>query len=160
MSTDTRDRVEALAQDLFEVVTQVCLSTLRGRRRDSALKEIEFLALSILHAHERRTVGDLQRTLGVLPAQMSRIIRSLEGRPRPLVRCQINPQDKRKVDVYLTSAGRGALLAYQEPRVQRLAELLQTLPDEELDDLVQMLHKLHLLLERNNEVTGTTEGEG
>jgi CRISPR system Cascade subunit CasE len=46
-------------------------------------------------------VGDIQRLLGVLPAQMSRIIRSLENRDRPLIACHINPRDKRKVDVVM-----------------------------------------------------------
>jgi hypothetical protein len=40
-----------------------------------------------------------------LPAQMSRIIRSLEARERPMIVCRINPQDKRKIDVCLTAAG-------------------------------------------------------
>src|SRR5205807_6176815 len=98
-------RLEATAKDLFEVVTQLGLATLRGRRRAGGLKEVEFLTLAILHEHGSMIVGDIQRFLGVLPAQMSRIIRSLENRDRPLIACQINPQDKRKVDVCLTAWG-------------------------------------------------------
>ena len=75
MSSGTGFRVEEIAQDLFDVVTQIGLSTLRGRRRVADLKEVEFLTLSILHNRESMIVGDIQRFLGVLPAQMSRIIR-------------------------------------------------------------------------------------
>jgi DNA-binding MarR family transcriptional regulator len=148
MSTGTGQQVDVVAQDLFEVVTQVCLSTLRGRRRAGDLKEVEFLTLSILHAHGTMIVGDIQRLLGVLPAQMSRIIRSLENRERPLIQCRINARDKRKIDVVLTGAGEKALFDYQGARVGRIVEGLRGLPEDELEDIVRLLHKLHGILER------------
>jgi DNA-binding MarR family transcriptional regulator len=148
MSTGTGQRVDEIAQDLFEVVAQICLSTLRGRRRAGDLKEVEFLTLSILHAHDIMIVGDIQRLLGVLPAQMSRIIRTLENRERPLIQCRINSRDKRKIDVVLTSAGEKALLEYQGARVGRIVERLRSLPDDELEDILRLLHKLHGILER------------
>ena len=148
MATGTGHRVEDIAQELFEVVTQVCLSTLRGRRRVGDLKELEFLTLSVLQSQQPMIVGDIQRLLGVLPAQMSRIIRSLEGRDRPLISCQINPQDKRKIDVTLTPAGEKALWAYREARVSRLIERLRSLPEEEQEDLIRLVQKLGGLLDR------------
>src|SRR5205809_5814157 len=102
MATGTGDRVEEIAHDLFTVVTQICLAALRGRRRTGDLKEVEFLTLSILQDHGTMIVGDIQRLLGVLPAQMSRIIRSLENRERAFIACRINPRDKRKIDVCMT----------------------------------------------------------
>src|SRR3954454_660061 len=99
MATGTGHRVEDIAHELFDVVTQICLSTLRGRRRSGDLKEVEFLSLSLLQANGTMIVGDIQRVLGILPAQMSRIIRSLENRDDPLIECRINPRDKRKIDV-------------------------------------------------------------
>ena len=87
-------------------------------------------------------VGDIQRLLGVLPAQMSRIIRSLEGRDPPLISCQINPHDKRKVDVHLTEAGERALTDYISPRVGALAELLGRLSADEREVLAHLLDKL------------------
>src|SRR5262245_51103275 len=109
MATGTGPRVEEVAHSLFEAVTRICLSALRGRRKGGDLKEVEFLTLSLLQAHRTMIVGDIQRMLGVLPAQMSRIIRSLEARDRPLLSCRINSRDKRKVDVCLTAAGEKAL---------------------------------------------------
>jgi DNA-binding MarR family transcriptional regulator len=148
MATGTGHRVEEIAQDLFEVLTQVCLSTLRGRRRAGELKELEFLTLSTLQTQQPMIVGDIQRLLGVLPAQMSRIIRSLEGRDRPFISCHINPHDKRKIDVTLTAAGEKALCAYQEARVGRLIDRVRGLPEDEQEDLVRLLHKLNTLLDR------------
>jgi DNA-binding MarR family transcriptional regulator len=148
MAIGTGQRVEEIAQDLFGVVTHICLSALRGRRRSGDLKEVEFLTLSILQAHGTMIVGDIQRLLGVLPAQMSRIIRSLEGRDRPLISCHINVRDKRKIDVCLTPAGEKALLEYQGLRVGRLVELLRDLSEEDQDELVRLVEKLGGLLER------------
>src|SRR5438445_5986016 len=148
VASGTGVRLEETARDLFEVVTQLGLTALRGRRRSGELKEVEFLTLALLHEHRTMIVGDIQRLLGVLPAQMSRIIRSLETRERPLISCQINPQDKRKVDVCLTPFGEKALLEYESSRTDRLVQLLRDLPEEEQEDLNRLVDKLHGLLER------------
>jgi DNA-binding MarR family transcriptional regulator len=150
VASGTGVRLEDTARDLFEVVTQLGLTALRGRRRAGDLKEVEFLTLAILHAHSTMIVGDIQRLLGVLPAQMSRIIRSLENRERPLIACQINARDKRKVDVCLTSAGEKALLDYQATRTDRLVQILRVLPEEEQEDLNRLVDKLHGLLDRTH----------
>jgi DNA-binding MarR family transcriptional regulator len=154
MAATTGHRLDEIAQDLFEVLTQIALATQAGLRRGMDLKEVEFLTLAILHAHDTMIVGDIQRLLGVLPAQMSRIIRSLEGRQSPLIVCQINPRDKRKIDVRLTSAGTRALLEYQDIRVRKLTELLQSLPEEEHDDLSRLIQKLSELFDRGRGVDG------
>ena len=148
VATTTGPRIEDLAQELFEVVTHLGLATPRNRRRADNLKEVEYLTLAVLHDRETAIVGDLQRLLGVLPAQMSRIIRSLEDRPLPLISCGINPQDKRKINVRLTSEGRKALHDYQAARVHRIAQLLQDLPEDDQDALTGLLEKLRGLLER------------
>jgi DNA-binding MarR family transcriptional regulator len=149
MATGTGHRLDELALELFQVVTQICLSALRGRRRAGDLKEVEFLTLSLLHDNGTMIVGDIQRLLGILPAQMSRVIRALENRDRPLIQCRINARDKRKIDVVLTGTGEKLLLDYQNKRVRRIAEQLRTLSDDEHDDLMRVLHKLHNMLERS-----------
>jgi DNA-binding MarR family transcriptional regulator len=141
-------RIEDLAHELFDVVTQICLSTLRGRRRSGDLKEVEFLSLSLLQANGTMIVGDIQRVLGILPAQMSRIIRSLENRDHPLIECRINPRDKRKIDVCLTGTGERALAEYQGVRVGRLIGKLQAMGDEDQEELLRVLNKLHGLLDK------------
>ena len=151
MATGTGQRLEDVAHDLFDVFTRLGLSTLRGRRRTGDLKEVEFLTLSLLQAHGTMIVGDIQRLLGVLPAQMSRIIRALENRERPLIQCRINSRDKRKVDVVLTPAGEKALMEFQASRVARLAERLHSLAEEDLEDLSRLGHRLNALLERPGE---------
>ena len=149
MATASGHRSVDLAHELFDVVTQICLSTLRGRRRLGGLKEVEFLTLAILQANGTMIVGDIQRLLGVLPAQMSRVIRSLEGRERPLIQCRINPRDKRKIDVCITPIGEKCLLEYQGERIGRILDRLQNLPDDDQEELLHALNKLHGLLERS-----------
>jgi len=156
MASGTLLRVEEIAQDLFEVVTQIGLSTLRGRRRVADLKEVEFLTLSILHNRESMIVGDIQRVLGVLPAQMSRIIRALENRDRPLIACRINSRDKRKIDVCLTPSGEKALIDYREASISRIVEHLRRLSDEDQEDLTRSLEKLTVVLGRG--ATAVTAG--
>jgi DNA-binding MarR family transcriptional regulator len=146
-------RPDELARQLFSVATHFCLALPRGRRRAGDLKEIEFLTLTVLSAHGTMIVGDIQRLLGVLPAQMSRVIRSLEARERPLIGCRINPTDKRKIDVCLTGAGERALADYREYRVRAIADLLRRLPEDDLEDVHGLIDKLQLLPERAAEAS-------
>jgi DNA-binding MarR family transcriptional regulator len=83
----------------------------------------------------------------VLPAQMSRVIRSLENRERPLIQCRINSRDKRKIDVDLTANGEKTLVEYQGKRVGRIVEQLSDLTDDDQDDMIRTLNKLHGLLD-------------
>jgi DNA-binding MarR family transcriptional regulator len=137
-------RPDELARQLFSVVTRFCLALPRGRRRTGDLKEIEFLTLTVLSSRGTMIVGDIQRVLGVLPAQMSRVIRALEARERPLISCRINPRDKRKIDVCLTAAGEKALTEYREYRVRGITDLLRQLPEDHLEDIHGVLDKLRL----------------
>jgi DNA-binding MarR family transcriptional regulator len=142
----TEIRPEELARNLCDVITYLCLAAPRGRRRTGDLKEAEFLTLSVLHRQRTLIVGDIQRMLGVLPAQMSRVIRSLEDRERPLITCRINPHDKRKIDVSMTPAGVRAFHEHQTARVNALSRVLSRLPEEDLDDLQRLSEKLRDVL--------------
>lgn len=138
--------VEEIAQELFDVLGTLGLGGGPHRRRPGDLKEIEYLTLAILQARGTMIVGDIQRLLGVLPAQMSRIIRALEDRPDPLIGCHINPRDKRKVDVQLTAGGEKALQDYQAARVGRIAIALKGLPEDSLEDINRLLDRLRVQL--------------
>ncbi|MFO0965163.1 MAG: MarR family transcriptional regulator [Gemmataceae bacterium] len=148
MAIGASHRIEDVAHELFEVVTHICLSTLRGRRRGGDLKEVEFLTLSLLQSHGTMIVGDIQRLLGILPAQMSRVIRSLENRERPLIQCRINPRDKRKIDVCLTPHGEKTLLEYQDTRVGRIVQRLQNVGEDDQEEMIRVLNKLRALLDQ------------
>jgi DNA-binding MarR family transcriptional regulator len=148
VATTASLRVEEIAHNLFEVLTHLSIAIPHGRRRTAGLKEAEFLTLAILSQHEPMIVGDIQRLLGILPAQMSRVIRSLEARDRPLIVCRINSQDKRKVNVCMTPAGTKALTEYQSQQLRGITELIQHLPTDEQEEMGKLLDRLHGLLER------------
>jgi DNA-binding MarR family transcriptional regulator len=149
-SNSTQLKLDALAQQLFEVATRFSLAVPRSRRRNGDLKDIEYLTLSILQHREPLIVGDLQRQLGILPAQMSRIIRGLETRDRPLIVCRINSLDKRKIDVALTAAGRAAVQAYQAARIRALIDVLAGLSVDVLVDIQELLNRLEIALANRN----------
>jgi DNA-binding MarR family transcriptional regulator len=138
--------LERLTQDVFEVVQRLALLSARGRRRLGELKEGEFLTLAMLEERQTLTVGEIQRELGVLPAQMSRIIRSLEKRPQPLIACHINPFDKRKVDVRLSEEGHRVLSAYRAQRIGRIQHLLSLLDEDDRETLGALVDRLRRLL--------------
>ncbi len=146
VATPTHLRLDETAQTLFQVLARFSLNVPRVRRRGTDLKEIEFLTLSLLQQHDTLIVGEIQRQLGVLPAQMSRILRSLETRDRPLIACRINPHDKRKVDVTLTTAGLRALREYQSARVQQITGLLDRLGEGDLECLHRLLDRFQTFL--------------
>jgi DNA-binding MarR family transcriptional regulator len=135
-------RLDELAQELLGLLTRLGMARPRNRRDEVGLTDIEFMTLSLLQDHGTLIVGHLQRLLGVLPAQMSRIIRSLEARERPLIDCHINPQDKRKINVRLTTAGAKALQDYKAMRVGPLLEVLRELSDADRGELARLLEKL------------------
>lgn len=110
---------------------------------------MEFLTLCHLRNKDLMNVGDIQKLLGVLPAQMSRIIRSLENRDIALISCSINSLDKRKIDVILTDAGNNAFESHQTTRVSFVQELLQKLNDEEIEDLRKLVDRLTDLILEN-----------
>ncbi len=141
VATKPGARLETIAQEFFEVLTHLGLAA-PPRRRRGGLKEMEFLTLALLQGRGTMIVGDIQRLLGVLPAQMSRVIRALEDRERPMVACHINPGDKRKVDVRMTAAGEKALQDYQAGQIGRIAQLLHGLPEEEQQELGQLIDRL------------------
>ncbi|HMC63615.1 MAG TPA: MarR family transcriptional regulator [Gemmataceae bacterium] len=136
-------RVEEIAHGFFEIITQLGLTVPHGRRRRTGeLKDVEFLTLALLQDRGTMTVGDIQKVLGVLPAQMSRVIRSLEARENSMIACHINAQDKRRIDVRLTSAGEKALHDYEATRVSRIIDVLRDLSEEDKEELGRLLDKL------------------
>ncbi len=128
------DEVEQQGEEsiqLLENLQSIKLATGSRQRKktENGLKEDEVIVLGMLQKNGIMIVGDIQRVLGVLPAQMSRIVRSLENREQAFIQCSINSRDKRKIDVELLEAGQKILHKINERRARRLdcvpLELLQ-----------------------------------
>ena len=121
--------IDAMAE---EVLTLSQLSAVARTRKSAAtaeLSEPEFMALDAVLREGTITVGDVQRRIGVLPAQMSRILRSLEKHSsgKALVESRINPDDRRRVDVTITAAGRSVHASYRRGRLSFICDFLANL---------------------------------
>jgi DNA-binding MarR family transcriptional regulator len=129
---------------MFDMTTRAWLATQREKMKGGYdLSESEFLALNALEHVQSLSVGELRQHVGVLPAQMSRVIKALEQRyDEKLVLCTINPEDKRKIDVSITPTGRRAVEAYRRAKIMNTVEALNSLTDEDLADFTRILTKI------------------
>ena len=107
------------------------------------LTETEFLALDTLsRAEHPLNVGDIQREIRVAPAQMSRILRSLESKGEKLVECKLNHDDKRRIDVELTPSGREVHQKYRQVKLATIQKMLDGFTVEERNQFMILLRKI------------------
>jgi len=135
-------QLREFAEEIFELSKEVWAAQTRSKaRHQNEISETEFLALDILvRATHPLSVGDIQRQIGILPAQMSRVIRALESKGgQPLITCKINPEDKRKVDVELTPAGRQTHEAYRQLKLATTEKILQDLSEQDRAEFVRIM---------------------
>jgi DNA-binding MarR family transcriptional regulator len=140
-SLQQAQQMKEFAEEVFELSKDVWAAQSRSRAKDQAeITETEFLTLDLLSKRQPVTVGDIQRHIGVLPAQMSRVIRSLESKgDEPLISCRINTQDKRKVDVEMTPAGVKAHQTYRQLKLGSIEKMLLGLTEHDRGELMRIL---------------------
>lgn len=148
---ESRKQLEELAEEVFELSTLSSMARARGRGGDAAqdlhISETEFLTLDAIAKAGTVTVGEIQKAIGVLPAQMSRIIKSLETKGGgALVKRAINPKDKRRVDISLSKAGQAAHQAYRNARLTMTVEILSNLNQEDRDNFMRILRYMRTLI--------------
>jgi DNA-binding MarR family transcriptional regulator len=136
--------IRRLALQMFEMTKRAWLATQREKLKGGYdLSESEFLALDALERVRSLSVGELRLRVGVLPAQMSRVIKALEQRyDEKLVLCAINPRDKRKIDVSITPTGRRAVEAYRRAKIAATVKALHSLCNEDLEAFTAILDKI------------------
>lgn len=146
----TTNSLAEMAEEIFALTVMAWRQRLLSRRQSESdeLSETQFLTLDNLIRHKTQTVGELQRAIGVLPAQMSRIIRSLENFEKPLIRCELNQTDKRKIDVTLTPAGRKMYEDFRSGRLSSTIEVLTHLPDHDRQEFVRICREIKKLYEQ------------
>ena len=153
--TDHRpdESLRKMADEIFGLTKMSWRQRLATRHLgEEELSESQFLTLdSIVTGGEPQTVGDLQRAIHVVPAQMSRIIRSLENDfDAPLIRCELNQEDKRKIDVRLTDDGRTAYSDFISSRIGRTLELLNRLTEKDRLDFIRVCGQMRKLYDRDD----------
>lgn len=154
------DSLDQMAEEIFALSVLSWKQRLAARSANPELSESQYLTLDLLvHAGEATpTVGELQRTIGVLPAQMSRIIRSLETAfDSPLIRCQLNQNDKRRIDVHLTRDGRRVYESFRESRLAKTRDILRHLSDEDRAEFVRICRRIREVQAGGKESTGDAD---
>ena len=146
----SRKQLEQLADEVYGVTRGVL--ALRARAKATGpeeLSESEFIALDLLTGQETRAVGDRQKQMGIRPAQMSRIVRSLEGKDAgAMVQCSINSQDRRKVDVAMTDVGRDAHGRFRNARRATALQFVQQLNQEDRDVFMRIMRTFRKQLDK------------
>ncbi|MBL7140344.1 MAG: MarR family transcriptional regulator [Planctomycetes bacterium] len=148
--TKRDDAIQQLALQMFELTRRTWFESQREKFKGGYdLSESEFLALDALEDVTSMSVGELRKHVGVLPAQMSRVLKALEQRyEEKLVICSINPEDKRKIDVSITPKGRRAVNAYRRSKIKTSIEALHSLSDQDLVCLSEIMTKIERAYDR------------
>lgn len=152
MTTPTEQaELEKAAEEIFELTKMSWMARTQQHRQKGQvdLTESEFLALDWLTKAdpEPLSVGDIQRRIHILPAQMSRVIRSLEAKAgKPLIHCRINPKDKRKIDVTLTDAGKKAHQAFREARLAATIDLVSDLTPADRAEFMRIMQQIKTIV--------------
>lgn len=136
--------IRDMALFVFELTKRTWFESQREKLKGGYdLSESEYLALAALENVTSLSVGELRKHVGVLPAQMSRILKALEQRyDEKLVLCSINSKDKRKIDVSITPRGRRAVEAYRQAKIKASIAAFEALSDRDLAYMAGILEKM------------------
>jgi DNA-binding MarR family transcriptional regulator len=141
----SRKQLEALAEEIFALTNLTSRARAQARKGGAVevLTETETLTLGLLSKQDEMTVGEIQKRIGVLPAQMSRIVRALEDKGgTPFIACNINPDDRRKINVTITPDGRKAFEQYRAARMESILGILSILDGNEREEFMRILRKI------------------
>jgi DNA-binding MarR family transcriptional regulator len=146
MANGAPDSLDLMAEEIFSLTVMSWRQRL-AQRHEAELSESQFLTLdTLMNASKAISVGQIQRSISVLPAQMSRIIRSLEsGFEKPLIRCELNQTDKRKIDVVITAEGKKMYSEFRSSRLSKTIDILQHLPDRDRTEFVRICRQIRSL---------------
>ena len=139
----SQETLDKMAAEIFELYRLIALARSHRPSGPDDLSEAEFLTLDLLTKSQPCTIGQIQKDIGVLPAQMSRIVRALEEQGgRGYVECKINAQDRRRIDVSLTDAGTSAYESYRTARLGSMYEILRVLAPNDRIEFMRMLGQI------------------
>jgi DNA-binding MarR family transcriptional regulator len=152
MDRNQSSTLDQMAEEIFSLTVMSWRQRLASRH-STELSESQYLTIeSLANASGPLTVGEIQRSIGVLPAQMSRIIRSLEsGFDKPLIRCELNQQDKRKIDVRLLAEGQREYDDFRKGRLGKTVEILKNLSDKDRAEFVRICRRIRELVPPGNQ---------
>ena len=136
--------MDAMVTEVFELYRLAAVARSRNPSGPDDLSETEFLTLDTLSKEQPLTIGEVQKQVGVVPAQMSRIVRALEEQGgKGYLACRINVQDRRRIDLSLTETGREAYNKYRNARLSSMYESLNAIPPEDRFQFMRIVRQIH-----------------
>lgn len=105
----------------------------------------QLVCLRELRGSGRMTPSDLARKVSVSQATVTGILDRLES--RGLVQRERNPDDKRRVFVWLTERGQEAVSVAPQPLQARFARRLASVPFDEQERIERMLERIVEMME-------------
>ncbi|HZF74702.1 MAG TPA: MarR family winged helix-turn-helix transcriptional regulator [Acetobacteraceae bacterium] len=113
----------------------------REHEREHGIRLTEWRVLRVLSAAPRSaTAGEIGDALGMDKMAVSRAVRALEARGR--LRRQPSPEDRRRIALEITRAGRDLVAAIEPSGRAREAALVSVLDEEERATLDALLDRL------------------
>lgn len=109
------------------------LRQVRVEDRSSGIGPAQLSALSVLVFGGNRSLKRLAEIEQVKPPTMVRIVRGLVE--QRLVRTRADKEDRRKIDIAATAAGKSLMMRARTRRVEALARALSAMPAEEREEL-------------------------
>lgn len=141
---DSPETMDAMVTEVFELYRLAAVARSRSPSGPDDLSETEFLTLDTLSKEQPLTIGEVQKQVGVVPAQMSRIVRALEEQGgKGYLACRINVQDRRRIDLSLTETGREAYNKYRNARLSSMYESLNAIPPEDRFQFMRIVRQIH-----------------
>lgn len=144
-----------MAEEIFELYQLIAIARSRRPTGQEDLSESEYLALNILAKNQPLRIGEVQKQIGVVPAQMSRIVRALhEDGGKGYIACKINSDDRRRIDISLTAEGRQAYENYRSARLQTMYQILEILPAADRTHFMRNMRQLRTAFEEKLHLGG------
>ena len=126
---ETKQTLDEMADEVFVLFKIIASARSRGVKGPESLTEAEFLTLDLLAKEQPLTIGEVQKRIGVVPAQMSRIVRTLESGGKGFIDCRINVKDRRRTDLLLTHDGEKAHETFRAVRLASMRQVLEALEE-------------------------------
>ena len=146
METNPAVEQERFAELVMETVSMVTRAIRREmrRHRPSELSLPQFRTLGIVQRHPGASLSVLAEHLGLTTASASKLVDSLVR--KGLVTREDSSEDRRKVVLNVTKAGRHALEIARKAALGSLAEMLAALDEPDRNAIIRAMDVLRLAL--------------
>ncbi len=139
MSTDRLKKAQRMADFTFELVDH-CQLKQKRISESLGLTVAEFRLLRCFRGDYTLSVGELARRMGLSNSRLTRILDGLVE--KGIVRRDIAPQDRRMMEVMLTTEGKKIEKNLEKTYIQTHEEILQLIPAGAVDSVLLAMEKL------------------